>query len=472
MAWTSLASAGSGNSKTAGTALGLTTSRACAAGEVLVVAVAKDNVSTTDGNTSEVTSITDAGGNTYVKAREFTNGQAGAAAGATVSLWYAKLTTALSSGAAVTVNFSASITAKAASLWAFSAAAGSAVAVQTALDLANDAADPGSQAISGLASQEWLFVRAIASETNATTFTATASHTAIAAAATTGGAAATNIAVLGEFRILTGTADTSDPTATAVDNASVFVAFREVPGFTGTGAAALALGASASGARGAAGTATATLVLTAAAAGVVTAFGTGAATLVLGAAASGARGAAGTQAATLALGASASGGHGVSGAEAATLSLTAVATGARGASGTQAATLTLGVAASGARGAAGDGAATFALGASATGTITGALVTGTGAATLALDAAGTGTSTPPAIIGTGAAVLVLASDIIVRFGGIWDAVSPTPETWTPVGETGETWAPVPAVAKAWSAVAANDETWTPVPPAAETWSAV
>ena len=89
MAWTSLNTLGSNQNKTAGTSIVLTTCAAAEAGNVVVVIVAKDNTQTTDGNTSEVSSITDsAGGNTWAKAREFCNGQGGAASGATVSVWY------------------------------------------------------------------------------------------------------------------------------------------------------------------------------------------------------------------------------------------------------------------------------------------------------------------------------------------------------------------------------------------------
>ena len=230
MAWTSLNTLGSNQSKTAGTSIALTTSAAVEAGHVVVVIVAIDNTQTTDGNTSEVSSITDsAGGNTWVKAREFCNGQGGAASGATVSVWYSKLTNAIVSGGTITANLANSITAKAISAWEFSIAAGATVSVAgTPQDLANDNADPGSMTVPGLSSREYLFIRGIAAETNSTAaLMPTSNFAAFTGNQTSGAGAASNMAVRGEFAILTGTTATSDPTYTAVDCASVFFALRE-----------------------------------------------------------------------------------------------------------------------------------------------------------------------------------------------------------------------------------------------------
>ena len=200
MAWGSLNTLGSNQNKTAGTSIVFTTSAAAEAGNVVVVIVAKDNTQTTDGNTSEVSSITDsAGGNTWTKAREFCNGQGATAGGATVSVWYSKLTNAIPSGGTITANLANSITAKAISAWEFSIAAGATISIAgTPQDLANDGADPGSMTIGGLSSREYLFIRGIAAETNSTTaLTPTANFTAFSGNQTSGDGAATNMAVRG-----------------------------------------------------------------------------------------------------------------------------------------------------------------------------------------------------------------------------------------------------------------------------------
>jgi hypothetical protein len=202
-------------------------------GQVAIIQVSTDNLTTTDGNTNDHQSVVDDAGNTYRKIREFTNGNAAAAAGATVSLWYCILAFSVTSGNTITITFSGSITAKTVGGVLFNVAVDSTLEVVTnATDLANDAADPGSMAISGLTSREYLFIRATALErADAGTWTVTGSHISFPTSltGTTGGAAATNISPGGEYRILTGTGDTSDPTGTAVDCASIFVALREVP---------------------------------------------------------------------------------------------------------------------------------------------------------------------------------------------------------------------------------------------------
>jgi hypothetical protein len=234
-------SLGSANDKTAGASIAMTTSAVAAAGKLVIVLVALDNTQTTDGNTSEVSSISDsAGGNIWTKARGFCNGQAGAAAGATVSAWKSVLTNQIASGGTITANFANTVTASAVTADLFSIGAGNIVVVEgTPADLANDAADPGSQTLSSLTSREYLFIRAIAAESStATDITATTNYTKFAPNTTAGSSSATNMGVRGESRILTGTGDSSDPTLFSADCASVYFALREQAQAALAGAAA------------------------------------------------------------------------------------------------------------------------------------------------------------------------------------------------------------------------------------------
>ena len=206
------------------------------AGNVAVVTCSTDNVSTTDGNTNDHSAVTDSGSNTYTKAYEFTKSGGAAAAGATVSVHFSKLTTGLTSGSStITCNF-ASVTDKAMHLVAeFTIAVGNVVSVVgTPQGAAVTGADAGALTISGLTSAEYLFVRGIAAESNAVlSMTATASYSLPTAPTdgcngTTGGGAATDMAACSERRIFTGTGDTSDPTLVATaDNASVYAALQE-----------------------------------------------------------------------------------------------------------------------------------------------------------------------------------------------------------------------------------------------------
>lgn len=218
-------------SKTAGTSLACTVAtQNLDAGNVAVLWFAGDNTATADGNDGLLSSVTDSAGNTWTVRRCFTNAQGGSGNGATTCIATSKLSATLTSGiGTITANF-ASTTAKAIVVKEFTVGAGNNIAVAgTPQDLANDNSDPGSMTIAGLANAEHLFVRSTALErTGGGTWTPTASYTTSGCGGTSGGGSAGNMESCGEFRILTATTDSSNPTGTAVDNASVFIAFDEV----------------------------------------------------------------------------------------------------------------------------------------------------------------------------------------------------------------------------------------------------
>ena len=235
MSWASVGTLGAGNSISAGTTVAITTSATAEAGNFVLVTVALDNTGTTDSDFSEVSSITDsAGGNTWTKCAEYTNGQGSAAAGVTISAWRSILTNQIASGGTITANLANSVTSKALSAWEFTLGAGSTVSIAGSVQTrADDAVSlPGSQTISGLTSGEYLFVRAIGSENLNTTYTPTTNYTALTASAADTGTAATSANTKGEFRILTGTGDTSDPVSAGAgtpDRVSVYFALLETP---------------------------------------------------------------------------------------------------------------------------------------------------------------------------------------------------------------------------------------------------
>lgn len=244
MAIASVGTAGSGISTSASSSVAATVNATLAVGRLVVAIVAKDNIQTTDGDPSEVTSVADTRSNVWTKAREFCNGQGGVAAGADVAIYYTVVTTQIEVADAVTANLSANVQSKAISLWYYSLAAGSLVSVAGGADLANDGADPGNITVGGLASAEYLWVRAIATESNSTTaLTVTAGFTVMTQAVANTGTSATSMGVRGEFIIATATTKSSDPTLFgSTDMASTMVAFSEVPAQSIT-PAALALAA-------------------------------------------------------------------------------------------------------------------------------------------------------------------------------------------------------------------------------------
>jgi hypothetical protein len=208
------------------TGFGLTKNR------VLVLIIGKDNNGTADGDNSDVTSVYQGQTNiTFTKAVEFTNANGSAQAGACVSIWYRRVNQFVG-GTNITANYAGSSNndKSAMALLEFSIDPGSVLGVASTATLANDAADPGSLGLSGLPSREYLFIRGIAAESNSTTaLTNTASWTVGPADTTSGGASAANMAIRCEYRVLTGTGATSDPTLYAADCASALVAFYEVP---------------------------------------------------------------------------------------------------------------------------------------------------------------------------------------------------------------------------------------------------
>ena len=234
IAWAAFASVGTigtATSTSAGTTLVLTPTNTCNAGNFCTLNIALDNTCTSDGNTTEVSGVVDSVGNSYLFFREFCHGTAGAGNGAAVSNWGVIPTTNLTSSDTVTITFANTITSKAANMWEFTIGAGNTVTVAgNAADSGLDASDPASMAISGLSSQEYLFVRSIALEGNSGNFTVTGSYTAFTLALANTGTASTSIFTRGEFRILTGTGDTSDPaTSVDLDHASIYLALKETP---------------------------------------------------------------------------------------------------------------------------------------------------------------------------------------------------------------------------------------------------
>lgn len=210
-----------------GTTLVLTTNAQLDAGNVGILTVVMDNVGTTDADHSEVSGVTDSAGNTYTKLHEHTNGQGGAAAGVTVSLWMTRATTNLASGGTVTITFANTIVAKTASFYEFTVGAPLTIAGsnQNVLDGGNGW---GSLAISGLASAEYLFFRGLGKEGASNTgITPTTNYTGISGVRSDANSTS-SVMCRGEFRIVTATGETSNPSLTvSADSVSAFVALVE-----------------------------------------------------------------------------------------------------------------------------------------------------------------------------------------------------------------------------------------------------
>lgn len=229
MAWGTGSSCGAANDKTADVKIQTFIVGGASVGDVLVFLIAKDNAATSNGNTNEVTSITDLGTNTLVKAREFCNARGAAAGGATVAVYYCKVTQTIANNTVATINFSSSTTASAVSVRKFTSSLSS-IQVYAGNDSAVTAGAPGSLSHTGPGS-ECLYIRAIATE-NSDTTGLTVSGGGFATfdqSVTSGGSAVTNMGIRGEYLISSSSGTvTSNPSLINADHANVFVVLQEV----------------------------------------------------------------------------------------------------------------------------------------------------------------------------------------------------------------------------------------------------
>jgi hypothetical protein len=220
---------GTAASGTSTTTLALTPAATLEVGNVGILVISSDNINTGDGDFSEVQSVVDTQSNQWEKVGEQTNGQGAAAGGVTCSVWMVRPTTQLTTGSTITITFASAIVDKCASFWEFTV--GAKLAVKGSTPNVTDGSNGfGSAQISSLPSQSYLFFRGLAKEANSTTnITVTTNYTAITAQRSRNNAAAT--LVRGEFRIVTATTETSNPTlAVSGDTAAVFVALAESAG--------------------------------------------------------------------------------------------------------------------------------------------------------------------------------------------------------------------------------------------------
>ncbi|HSA92500.1 MAG TPA: hypothetical protein VLE48_05765 [Terriglobales bacterium] len=230
--WASAGSLGSNQAKSAGTSnLTITTTAAAEANNVIVCALAADNLDTADAETTHW-SVSDSASNTYTRATEFENAQGSAGGGANASIFFSKVATQLNSGGTITFTSDSSVTAKAASCWEFTITSTNVVSVAGKSTLPTDGADPAAISLGSLSAQEYLWVHALAGEGPDTdAYTWDADYTQLTANGTTGASAASNMHVRSGIRIFTGTTDSVDVTSDTSDRdyAQVLVALKEAP---------------------------------------------------------------------------------------------------------------------------------------------------------------------------------------------------------------------------------------------------
>ncbi len=220
---------GGATTNAGGTSFSAAPSTSIPSGSYVVLMINRDNNTTSDGDNSEVTSVTDTQGNTWTKLKEMTNGQGAAAAGAMVSVWGCYPSGTYGTTTA-TATFAVGQSALA--LLFFAVPVGAALGVDGTASKAIDASTGfGSLSITGLPSKERVWLRFCCKEGNGTTaITATSGWTSFGITAQNGpGITATNhIMYRAEYKVATSTGETSNPTwGTSGDAASVLIALSE-----------------------------------------------------------------------------------------------------------------------------------------------------------------------------------------------------------------------------------------------------
>jgi len=217
---------GGANTLNLSRSLSLTTTTAATVGNLVVVAVAKDNGSATDGlnTTEEVSHIADSAGNGWWKAAEYCNANAAPGAGAVVAVWASMLGHAMPIGTIITATTDY-VASKAMGAAAFSLAS----MYEAYLAIAAGGSGTDGAALASLSSgvisttADTLFFRAAALEGTRAAPTPTASW------ATVMDYYATDMWLFAEFRIYSNNVGASAPAAGGAgnDTASLHCALRE-----------------------------------------------------------------------------------------------------------------------------------------------------------------------------------------------------------------------------------------------------
>lgn len=207
----------------------LTTTAALDAGEVGVLRVAFDNISTVDGDNNEVASIT-GGTGSWEKLAEYTNSQGTAANGVTVSAWLFTPSASNAVGTTITITLQSNRTQKVAALEKWSVGSGNSLRQTSEASIVTSQVDAaagfGSVTYSGLTDKERLYLRVLGAEMSTTvSVSPTSGFTALS---TYRSSTSSPISLLGEFDVATSTGSTSNPNFTPVaDKVGLFLALEE-----------------------------------------------------------------------------------------------------------------------------------------------------------------------------------------------------------------------------------------------------
>lgn len=191
------------------TSVSVSPNSAISAGQLLIVKVVADNISTVTGDSNDHT-VTDSQSNTYTKAFETTQSDGAAADGTTTSVWFSVLTTGLTLALGeITCTFSSAVLSKVIGITEVTITE-SAVAVEA---FAVDPDTPDNEvSLAGLTNQEYLLIGVAGCENENSSFTSDPDYTQLMVAiSSTTGSVTTNVALSADGRIATLNGDTWSP---------------------------------------------------------------------------------------------------------------------------------------------------------------------------------------------------------------------------------------------------------------------
>lgn len=233
MAFSAVTERGSNSTKVSGTTVAVSPSANLTVGKIVFAVLTANNVQTTDGASTDHSSITDTDGHTWTKVFERTNSAGIAADGVAGSLWWTLVTSQIGTGDSITGTVGIALLARVIGVFEVTIGAGQTIQLVGSAFLEDDTNTPAGLVISGLPSKEYLFLGLSSNETAQLTWTEDADYTNVFAAegiGTTGSGDATNVSVNVAYRIATLTGDTFSVAGLtgATQHTLALLAFEEV----------------------------------------------------------------------------------------------------------------------------------------------------------------------------------------------------------------------------------------------------
>lgn len=235
MSIVALGSMGTTRAHSSGTTLSLQNILAAAAGNLVILAIAKRNSGAADGPVQEVIAVEDGGRNGWMRLAEHSNSNSAAGAGIVTSLWASVLSAPIPAHSRtvpslITMTFDAAVTGKVAGAYLFSmGAANTVVHAAASLYEVVDGTNWGALTFAAaLPSAEYLTIRTVGLKASAAGGESVTPTWTQLVKYNTNGTSDVDVSVWAEFIIATSTGEASSVSSGVTkDNVSVAVALQE-----------------------------------------------------------------------------------------------------------------------------------------------------------------------------------------------------------------------------------------------------